>query len=116
VLLNKVVAVLTFLTAFTGVAQAATIPFTFEVTFDTFITGVPSPTTLTLPTTVSGSGSFVPFGSASYTEAGTITLAMLPSGDFVPSVVSNNFTASFNGGANTFTGTDTVAFGATTRP
>ena len=113
-LLNKVVAVLTFLTAFTGVAQAATIPFTFEVTFDTFITGVPSPTTLTLPTTVSGSGSFVPFGSAIYTEAGTITLAMLPSGDFVPSVVSNNFTASFNGGANTFTGTDTVAFGATT--
>jgi PEP-CTERM motif-containing protein len=97
-----------------GIARAATIPFTFEVTFDTFITGVPSPTTLTLPTTVSGSGSFAPFGSAIYTEAGTITLAMLPSGDFVPSVVSNSFTASFNGGANTFTGTDTVAFGATT--
>src|SRR4051794_24654002 len=97
-----------------GIAQAATIPFTFGLTFDTFVVGVPSPTTLTLPTTVSGSGSFAPFGSAIYTEAGTITLAMLPSGDFVPSVVSNNFTASFNGGANTFTGTDTVAFGATT--
>jgi len=48
-------------------------------------------------TTVSGSGSFAPLGSAIYTEAGTITLAMLPSGDFVPSVVSNSFTASFNG-------------------
>ena len=31
---------------------------------------------------------------------------MLPSGEFVPSTVSNNFTASFNGGADTFTGTD----------
>jgi len=39
---------------------------------------------------------------------------MLPSGDFVPSLVSNDFTASFNGGTNTFTGTDTVQFGATT--
>jgi hypothetical protein len=38
---------------------------------------------------------------------------MLPSGDFVPSSVSNTFTASFNGGANTFTGTDSVLFGPT---
>jgi PEP-CTERM motif len=56
----------------------------------------------------------VPFGSAIYSEAGTITFAMLPSGEFVPSLVSNNFTTSFNGGVNTFTGTDTVLFGATT--
>jgi hypothetical protein len=97
-----------------GIAQAATIPFTFGLTFDTFVVGVPSPTTLTLPTTVSGSGSFTPFGSAIYTEAGTITLAMLPSGEFVPSSVMNNFTASFNGGADTFTGTDSVLFGPTT--
>src|SRR3954467_7235334 len=80
-----------------GIAQAATIPFTFELTFDTFIVGVPSPTTLTLPTTVSGSGSFTPFGGAIYSETGTITFAMLPSGEFVPSSVMNNFTASFNG-------------------
>jgi len=97
-----------------GIAQAATIPFTFGLTFDTFVVGVPSPTTLTLPTTVSGSGSFEPFGSAIYTEAGTITFAMLPSGKFAPSSVQNNFTASFNGGADTFTGTDSVLFGATT--
>src|SRR4051812_14044123 len=97
-----------------GIAQAATIPFTFGLTFDTFVVGVPSPTTLTLPTTVSGSGSFAPFGSAIYTEAGTITFAILPSGEFVPFSVMNNFTASFNGGADTFTGTDSVTFGATT--
>jgi PEP-CTERM motif-containing protein len=36
---------------------------------------------------------------------------MLPSGDFVPSTVSLNFTASFNGGADTFTGTDFHVFG-----
>src|SRR4051812_21672247 len=91
-----------------SVARAATIPFTFEITFDTFIVGVPSPTTLTLPGTLSGSGSFAPFGSAIYTEAGTITFGILPSGDFVPFSVMNNFTASFNGGADTFTGTDSV--------
>src|SRR3954452_20127182 len=96
-------------------ARAATVPFTFELTFDTFVEGgPPTASTLTLPTTVLGSGSFTAFGSAVYSEAGTITFAMLPSGDFVPSVVSNQFTASFNGGANTFTGTDTVQFGATT--
>jgi len=36
---------------------------------------------------------------------------MLPSGVFVPSSVSNNFTASFNGGADTFTGTHSELFG-----
>ena len=36
---------------------------------------------------------------------------MLPSGDLVPSTVSLNFTASFNGGADTFTGTDFHVFG-----
>ena len=36
---------------------------------------------------------------------------MLPSGDFVPSTVSLNFIASFNGGADTFTGTDFHVFG-----
>lgn len=98
-----------------SVARAATIPFTFDITFDTFVVGgPPTASTLTLPTTVLGSGTFAPFGSAIYSEAGTITFAMLPSGEFVPSLVSNDFTASFNGGANTFTGTDTVQFGATT--
>lgn len=95
-------------------AQAGTVAFTFAVTFDTFAVGVPSLMTPTLPTTVLGSGFFAPFGTAIYSEAGTITLAMLPSGEFVPSSVSNTFTASFNGGADTFTGTDSVLFGPTT--
>ena len=85
-------------------AQAATVPFTFELTYDVFVVGVPSPTTLTLPTSTSGSGSIAPFGSAIFSE--TVTFAMLPSGDLVPSTVSLNFIASFNGGADTFTGTD----------
>ena len=96
-----------------GIAQAATVPFTFELTYDVFVVGVPSPTTLTLPTTVLGSGSYAPFGSAIYSETGTVTFAMLPSGEFVPSTVSNNFMASFNGGADTFTGTHFELFGAT---
>lgn len=85
-----------------GVAHAATIPFTFGINADTSVFGVPSPATPTLPTTIVGSGSFIPFGSAIYSEAGNITFAMLPSGDFVPVSLLNNFTASFNTGANTF--------------
>ena len=92
-------------------AEAGTIPFTFEVTYDAVLGGVPSPTTLTVPATNSGSGSYVPFGSAIYSETGTVTFAVLPSGDLVPSTVSLNFTASFNGGADTFTGTDFHVFG-----
>jgi len=97
-----------------GIAAAATVPFTLELTFDTFLVGVPSPTTPILATTVLGSGAFAPLGSAIYSEAGTITFTMLPSGDFVPTSVSNTFLASFNGGADTFTGTDFVLFGPTT--
>jgi hypothetical protein len=92
-------------------AQAATIPFTFEVTYDALLGGVPSPTALTVPATNIGSGSFAPFGSAIYSETGRVTFAILPSGDFVPSTVSLTFTASFNGGADTVTGTDFHVFG-----
>jgi hypothetical protein len=93
-----------------GRAQAATIPFTFEVTYDSVLGGIPGPTTLIVPATNIG-GSFDPFGSAIYTETGTVTFATLPSGDLVPSTISLNFTASFNGGADTFTGTDFHVFG-----
>lgn len=92
-------------------AQAATIPFTFAVTYDAFLGGPPSATNLSVPGTTTGSGVFTPFGSAIYSEAGIVTFAMLPSGDFVPSTVSLNFTASFNGGRDTFTGTDFHVFG-----
>jgi hypothetical protein len=47
-----------------GIAQAATVPFTFELTYDVFVDGVPSLIAPTLPTRVSGSGSFAPFGGA----------------------------------------------------
>jgi PEP-CTERM motif len=98
------VAVMLILVA--GSAQAATIPFTFEVTYDTFVNGVPGPTSLTVPGATSGSGVFAPFGSAIWSETGTVTFAMLPSGDLVLGTVALNFTASFNGGADTFTGTN----------
>src|SRR6476620_10901595 len=94
-----------------GMVQAATVPFTFEVTYDAFLNGVPSPTNLTVPAMNSGSGFYTPFGSAAYTETGTVTFAMLPSGDLGPSTVSLNFTATFNGGADTFSGTDFHVFG-----
>src|SRR5690348_3843727 len=81
-----------------GMVQAATVPFTFDVTYDAFLNGVPSPTNLTVPAMNSGSGFYTPFGSAVYTETGTVTFAALPSGDLGPSTVSLNFTASFNGG------------------
>src|SRR4051794_53548 len=94
-----------------GTVQAATIPFTFELTYDVFVVGVPSPSTLTLPTTVSGSGSFAPFGRAIYSEAGTVTFESSPSGELVTSTVTNNLIASFNGGTDTFTGTHSHVFG-----
>jgi hypothetical protein len=94
-----------------GTVHAATVPFTFEVTYDAVLNGVPSPANLTVPAMNSGSGFYTPFGSAIYTEAGTVTFAMLPSGDLAPSTVSLNFTASFNGGADTFSGTDFHVFG-----
>src|SRR3954453_8181657 len=95
-----------------GMAEAATVSFTYEITADATAFGTPSIATPFLPTTVIGSGSFVPFGSAMYSEAGTITYRMLPSGAFVPASVMNTFIASFNAGANTFRGTQAVLFGA----
>jgi len=92
-------------------AQAATIPFTFQVTYDVLLGGIPGPANLTVPATNTGSGSYAPFGNAIYSETGSVTFAMLPSGDLVPSTISLNFTASFDGGADTFTGTDFHVFG-----
>jgi hypothetical protein len=63
------VTLLTLAFGSSGITQAATIPFTFELTFDTFVVGIPSVITPTLPTTVLGSGSYSPFGSAIYSEA-----------------------------------------------
>lgn len=92
-------------------AYAGTIPFTFEVTYDAVLGGVPSPANLTVPATNSGSGFYTPFGSAIYSETGVVNFVALPSGDLVPSALSFDFTASFNGGVDTFTGTDFHVFG-----
>ena len=78
-------------------AQAATIPFTFDVTYDALVGDVPSPTNLTVPGSNVGSGTFVPFGDAIYSATGTVTFGVLPSGDLFPSTVMLNFTASLNG-------------------
>ena len=106
-----VAVVLILIAGFPSPAEADTIPFTYELSAEASIFGVPSPDALTHPTTILGSGSFGPFGDATYSEEGTITFRMLPSGAFVPASVMNNFTASFNSGADTFTGTDSVLFG-----
>jgi PEP-CTERM motif len=86
--------------------RAATIPFTFDVTYDILLGAFPGPANLTVPALNSGSGFYTPFGSAIWSETGTATFGTLPSGDLVLSTVSLDFTASFNGGADTFTGTD----------
>ncbi len=109
--ISVLVALLILVVCSSGTAEAATVPFTFDVTYDAFLGGAPSPTTLIVPATNSGSGAFAPFGSAIWSETGTFTFVVLPSGDLVPSTVSLNFTASFNGGADTFTGTDFHVFG-----
>src|SRR6185437_2300488 len=110
-LCGSIPALLVFTLGMCGATQAATISFTFSISADTSTVGTPSLGNLKLPTTVSGSGQFVPFGSAVYSESGTITYMMLPSGAFVPSSVMNNFVASFDAGANTFDGTNSVVFG-----
>jgi hypothetical protein len=94
-----------------GPAYAATVPFTYDLSAEASIFGVPTPDALNVPTTMNGSGLFDPFGTATYSEEGTITFRVLPSGAFVPASVMNAFIASFNGGADTFTGTDSVIFG-----
>jgi hypothetical protein len=88
-----------------GTAQAATIPFTFEVTYDAFIGGVPGPN-VTVPASRSGSGFVSPFGSATYSAIGTATFAVSSSGSLFPSLAALKFTVSFGGGTDSFTGTD----------
>ncbi len=95
-----------------SVAKPATMPFTFQISGEASAFGTPSSGTPNLPTTVTGSGLFVPFGSAVYTEAGTVTFAMLPTGGFAPASTSNTFTMSFDEGADTFSGTNRTVFGA----
>jgi hypothetical protein len=92
-------------------AQAATIAFTFSGTAETAASGIPSPSNLTLPTTVLGTVSFTPFGTSRWSESGLITFALLPTGSLVPAFTMNEFTFSFGGGTDSFSGTSRTAFG-----
>jgi hypothetical protein len=91
-------------------AVAATVPFTFTVNGGAALLGPPVSET-PVGVMLFASGVFEPFGPAEYSESGTITFTFWPSGDFAPASVSNTFTASFNGGADTFTGTHNFVFG-----
>ena len=94
-------------------AAAATVPFTFSVTGGAALLGPPVPDTPTGVLLIA-SGTFPPFGPAAYSESGTITFTVWPSGDFAPASVENTFVAGFNGGVDTFTGTHTYVFGSPT--
>jgi hypothetical protein len=94
---------------FASPSRAATVPFTFSVTGGAALLGPPLPDT-PVGVLLFASGVFDPFGPADYSESGTITFTIFPSGDFAPGAVSNTFTASFNGGADTFTGTHVYVF------
>jgi hypothetical protein len=96
--------------ALTLPAAAATVPFTFTVDGGAALLGPPVPDT-PVGVMLFASGIFTPFGPAEYSESGTITFVIWHSGDFAPASVSNTFTASFNFGADTFTGTHNFAFG-----
>ena len=87
-------------------AHAGTIPVTFDVTYDAFFGSTPGPDNLTVPTTASGYGTFSPFGEGSFSETGSVTFETFTTGEFGPALVDLTFTASFNGGIDTFTGTD----------
>lgn len=93
-------------------ASAATVPFTFTVNGGAALLGPPAPDTPVGVMLFASAATFAPFGPADYAESGTITFTLWPSGDFAPASVSNTFVASFNGGADTFTGTHGYVFGA----
>jgi hypothetical protein len=61
---------------------------------------------VTVPASRSGSGFFSPFGTATYSAIGTATFALSPSGSLFPSLAALEFTVSFGGGTDSFTGTD----------
>jgi hypothetical protein len=98
--------------ALTFPALAATVPFTFAVNGGAALLGPPAPDTPVGVMLFASAATFAPFGPAEYSESGTITFTVWPSGDFAPASVSNIFVASFNGGADTFTGTHGFVFGA----
>ena len=110
--ISILVALLTVVFGSFGIAQAATVPFTFELTYDVFcVWGAQSDYSDPPHDRLVAPGLSHLLAVRFTRKQEQSRSAMLPSGDFVPSTVSNNFIASFNGGADTFTGTDFHVFG-----
>lgn len=84
-----------------GVASAAPIPFTIAINGNVSILQAPDASNLTVGDTINGTGTFSPFGSATLSELGTATFIMLPGPQFLPVLIMNNVTVSFNGGLDT---------------
>jgi PEP-CTERM motif len=94
-----------------GIAQAGTIPINFKVTGGVTTNAQPSPANPIVMDTFTGSGTFAPFGGGAYSDVGTITFGVFPSGFGVMSITSN-FVVSLNGGVDTFFGTSVDTFTA----
>ena len=90
-----------------GIAQAATVPFTYTITGESATTGQPP----TLNEAFTGSAVVVPFGTAEYTDSGTLTLGQFPNDGFGAMSLVVDYTLSFNKGLNTFFGKESVSFG-----
>ena len=91
---------------FPGMAYAATIPVSFEFDNLLLINGAPSPANPAVPTMLSGTGSFNPFGAATLNSPGILTFGFSPSGaPEGPVSFQANFTLGVNGGLDTLIGT-----------
>jgi hypothetical protein len=101
-------ALLILVFALSYVAPAATIHWTSTVTGTSAATGQPP----NLHEEFTGSGVVTPFGAATYSDSGTLTLGAFPSGAFGPMLLKVDYVFSFNEGADTFFGKTVVNFGA----
>jgi hypothetical protein len=91
---NRFVPVAALLSAVLAIpALAATVPFTFTLNGGAALLGPPVPDS-PVGVMLFASSVFAPFGPADYSESGTITFTIWPSGDFAPASVSNTFVAS----------------------
>ena len=89
-----------------SMVQAATIPVSFE--FDNLLlsNGAPSPANPAVPTVLSGTGSFNPFGAATLNSPGILTFGFSPSGaPQGPVSFQASFTLGVNQGLDTLIGT-----------
>lgn len=102
------VAFLVLVFGFSGIAQAATIPFSYIINGGSLTTGLPP----TLSETFTGSGVVTPFGVATYSDSGTLTVGQFSPGVFGPMVLDVTYVLSFNGGVDTFFGGEVVSFSA----